>query len=97
MAIVAKKSFNIRVSYFENDVESATIVQATGNGEIEGEKIMVPLVKDIPYDGTMTLADLVATAKAALEGKTADVVAAVAAAPLPKEPAVVVEDTPIEP
>jgi hypothetical protein len=95
MAILPGVNFFVRLDYSvklvkaavkgDPDVEVPEIaVRVNGNGVIEGENIMFGIERPIPYDGAMTLADLVAAAQALLSGKAADTVAAVAAAPLPK-------------
>ena len=105
MAILAGANFFVRLDFSlktvkadiegDPDVEVPEItLRVNGNGVIEGENIPFGIEKPIAYDEGMTLAALVAAAKALLTGKVADAVAAVAAAPLPKtpkEPAVITE------
>jgi hypothetical protein len=95
MAIVANENFFIRLDYSLKVIKSKVEGEPDttepevnlclyGNGVIEGENILFEIKKSIPYDGTMTLDDLVAAAQAAISGKTTDTVAAVSAAPLVK-------------
>lgn len=90
MAIVANTGFFVRMDYAlkatkavkEGDpdvVAPEVTLRAYGTGVIEGENSF-GIEKALPYDGAMKLADLVAAAQAAINGKTADVAMAVAKA-----------------
>ena len=103
MAILAGANFFVRLDYSEKTtpaavkgdpdvVTSEITLRVNGNGTIEGENILFGIEKRIPYDGAMTLGNLVVAAQAAINGKAADTAVAVAAAPIVKIREIILEN-----
>jgi hypothetical protein len=82
MAIIVETGFTVHVSRCRESFDKPYGMKLTlvGSGMIEGDGTVVPITKDIPYDGKMTLEGLIAAAEAALAGKTSTMASAVAAA-----------------